>query len=70
MAMPRSDFGIEVLDGCVVAVGGIGPKRRPLKSVEKYNIKSDKWCKVPAMSVTRYGLGCTIVKNTKENILQ
>ena len=69
MANPRSDFGIGLLDGCVVAVGGIGSKKT-LKSVEKYNIETNKWSKVQAMSAARYGLGCTVVKDTKVNLFQ
>ena len=69
MANPRSDFGIEVLDDCVVAVGGIGPKKT-LKSVEKYDIETNKWSKVQALSDARYGLACTVVKDTKVNLLQ
>ena len=69
MKTPRSDFGIEVLDDCVVAVGGIGPKKT-LRSVEKYNVKTNKWYKVRAISAARYGLACSVVKNTKVNLLQ
>ena len=68
MIFPRSNFGIELLDGCVVVVGGVG-SNRALKSVEKYDIATNKWSKVQAMSATRNGLGCTVVKNTKINIL-
>ena len=69
MANPRSDFGIEVLDDCVVAVGGIGPKKT-LKSVEKYDIETNKWSKVQALSDARNGLACTVVKDTKVNLLE
>ena len=70
MIFPRSNFGIELLDGCVVVVGGIGSRiERPLKSVEKYVIETNKWSKVQAMSAARHGLGCTVVKDTKINIL-
>ena len=68
MIFPRSNFGIELLDGCVVVVGGIGSKKY-LKSVEKYNIETNEWSKIQAMSATRNGLGCTVVKDTKINIL-
>ena len=68
MKTPRSDFGIEVLDDCIVAVGGIGPKKT-LRSVEKYNVETNEWSKVRAISDARYGLACTVVKNTKVKIL-
>jgi len=69
MANPRSDFGIELLDDCVVAVGGIGSKKT-LKSVEKFNFETSKWSKLQGISDARYGLACTVVKNTKVNLLQ
>ena len=69
MANPRSDFGIELLDDCVVAVGGIGSKKT-LKSVEKFNVMTNKWSKLQGLGDARYGLACTVAKNTKVNLLQ
>ena len=59
---------MELLDGCIVVVGGMGSEKC-LKNAEKYNIQTNKWSKVPAMSAARHGLACTVVKDTKINIL-
>ena len=56
------------MDGCIVVVGDVG-LNRIIKHAEKYDIETNKWSKVQSMSAARYGLGCTVVKDTKINIL-
>ena len=60
---------MELLDGCIVVVGGVGLNRN-LKTAEQYDIETNKWSKIQAMSAARHGLACTVVKNTKANILK
>ena len=69
MVNPRIDFGIEILDGCIFAVGGHNG-REAIKNVEKYDIGADQWFEIPAMSISRSRLGCTTVKNIKMGILR
>ena len=69
MVNPRGHFGIEVLDGCIFAVGG-GNGFIELNNVEKYDIETDQWFEIQAMSISRSGLGCTTVKNIKMDILR
>ena len=69
MINPRRNFGIEVLDGCILAVGGDNG-RRQLNNVEKYDIEADQWYEMQAMSIPRSFVGCTMVKNIKMDILR
>ena len=69
MVNPRSNFGIEVLDGCVVAVGGFNGFQTTY-NVEQYDIEADEWYEIQDMSIFRSALGCTIVKNIKMDILR
>ena len=69
MVNPRGHFGIEVLDGCIFAVGG-GNGFIELNNVEKYDIETDQWFEIQAMSISRSVFGCTTVKNIKMDILR
>ena len=69
MVNPRSNFGIEVLDGSVVAVGGFNGFQTTY-NVEQYDIEADEWYEIQDMSIFRSALGCTIVKNIKMDILR
>ena len=74
MVNPRSGFGIEILDGCIFAVGGVIASRfngrKKINNVEKYDIEADQWYEMQPMSIPRSFLGCTTVKNIKMDILR
>lgn len=56
MQYSRSCFGTVVLDGCLYALGGYGPRYH--STVEKYDPALDSWEMVPAMSTNRINFGC------------
>ena len=62
MINPRSNFGIEILDGTLMAVGGFNGFQTTY-NVEQYDIEQDEWYEVSDMSVFRSALSCTVVKN-------
>lgn len=62
MHIPRSNFGIELIDGLIFAVAGFNGQSTTPK-VEYYNIRTDEWKEADDMSISRSGLSCCLVSN-------
>ena len=69
MINPRSNFGIEVLDGTIMAVGGFNGFQTTY-NVEQYDIEADEWYEVKDMSIFRSALSCTVIKHIDMNIMK
>ena len=57
----RSQAGVCVLDGRIVAIGGCDAWN-PMNTVEVYDPEEDKWTNLPAMNTNRRGLGAAVFK--------
>ena len=64
MENPRSGFGIEVLDGKIVAVGGYNDNSA-MFNFEQYDIETDQWATVRSPRASTFGLGCCVIKDIK-----
>lgn len=62
MHIPRSNFGIELIDDLIFAVAGFNGETTTRK-VEYYNIKTEKWKEADDMSISRSGLSCCLVSD-------
>lgn len=62
MHVPRSNFGIELIDGLIFAVAGFNGETTTQK-VEYYNIRTDEWKEADDMSISRSGLSCCLVSD-------
>ncbi|KAF3833975.1 hypothetical protein F7725_025179 [Dissostichus mawsoni] len=60
MLSPRSNFGIEVLEGRIFVVGGFNGFNTSY-DVEYYNSTTDEWCKACDMEIFRSALSCCVV---------
>lgn len=62
MHIPRSNFGVELIDGLIFAVAGFNGETTTRK-VEYYNIRTDEWKEADDMSISRSGLSCCLVSD-------
>lgn len=60
MHNPRSNFGIELMDGLIFVIGGFNGETTTRK-VEYYNIETDNWKEADDMDISRSGLSCCLV---------
>lgn len=60
MQNPRSNFGIELMDGLIFVIGGFNGETTTRK-VEYYNIETDNWKEADDMDISRSGLSCCLV---------
>lgn len=60
MLTPRSNFGIEVIDGRLFAVGGFNGFNTSYK-VEYYDTATDEWTSACGMEIYRSALSCCVV---------
>uniref|UniRef100_A0A8C9SFS0 Kelch like family member 10 n=1 Tax=Scleropages formosus TaxID=113540 RepID=A0A8C9SFS0_SCLFO len=60
MFTPRSNFGIEVMDGLLFVVGGFNGFAT-IFNVEYYNHSTNKWCEAHDMGIFRSALSCCVV---------
>lgn len=60
MQTPRSNFGIEVLDGQLFVVGGFNGSNTTT-DVEFYDAKTNEWSEAQGMEISRSGLRCCVV---------
>lgn len=49
--------GVEVLDGMLYAIGGKDEKGNKLRTVERYDVRSNSWSSVASMMTKRWGAG-------------
>lgn len=64
----RSHHGVATIGDSVYAVGGWGGKRL-LNSVEKYNINTNTWSKVPSISEPGYFIMVALKCNLSKEIV-
>lgn len=62
MQTPRSNFGIELMEGLIFVIGGFNGETTICK-VEYYNIDTDEWKEADDMDISRSGLSCCLVKD-------
>lgn len=62
MQTPRSNFGIEVIDGHLFVVGGFNGYSIT-NNVEYYDVDSDTWTEAGDMGIYRSGLSCIVVSS-------
>ncbi|MDU7337596.1 MAG: kelch repeat-containing protein [Clostridium sp.] len=66
MKQPRSRFTSGVLDGKIYAIGGTSGEKEYLRSVERYDPRTDSWESAPDLPVQRMSVSNdTIVYNNK-----
>ena len=51
LLVPRQSFGVCVINPYIYAIGGMSVKKRPLASVERYNLLTDSWEVVKDMTL-------------------
>uniref|UniRef100_A0A7I4XWS7 BTB domain-containing protein n=1 Tax=Haemonchus contortus TaxID=6289 RepID=A0A7I4XWS7_HAECO len=55
MEITRSNFGIEIMNGCIYVAGGFDGTRTT-STVERFDIRAYKWETLPAMSIPKSAL--------------
>ncbi len=60
---PRSDLGVAIADGRLVAVGGVS-KGQVLKSVSVFDLMTRTWAGLPDMSTPRHGMAIAAVEKS------
>lgn len=60
MNTPRSNFGIEVLEGCIFVVGGFNGFSTTF-NVEHYNAATNRWTEAQDMEIFRSAVSCCVI---------
>ena len=60
MVNPRSNFGVEVLEGLLYVAGGFNGQGTTFNT-ERYDDRTEEWCVVRDMDVFRSALSCCVL---------